>query len=132
MYQLDLGDPRLVLPAPIYERIAGSAQTLGPAAAGRIVFMATDRPREGLVAVRRGGQSGTLVVGTAGDVAFYALPAEIEKPPPTSVALYEWRDQAAARHYAVEGAKVPAGYTRAERPLCRVWRYPIAADIGWK
>jgi hypothetical protein len=134
MYALDLADPRLVLPVPIYERVSGGNQSFAAASEGQIAFMAPDRPREGLVAVgRASGSNGQLVVGAAGDVVFYALPADVKNPPATTVGLYEWRDKNTGRlWYAVEGAEAPSGYTRADQPLCRVWRYPISAPIAWR
>ncbi|MEX0679686.1 MAG: hypothetical protein WD063_21635 [Pirellulales bacterium] len=134
MYALDLADPRVVLPVPIYEQIVGETQWLAPAAHGKIVFMAPDRPREGLVAVGRASDAtGQLVVGATGDVVFYALSSAEKKSPATTVALYEWRDKNSLRRwFAVEGRKAPDGYERAKEPLCRVWRCPIAADIAWK
>ena len=54
-------------------------------------------------------------------------------PPASSVAFYEWRDKNSRRRWhAVEGSEAPDGYQRAKKPLCRVWRYPIAVHIAWK
>jgi hypothetical protein len=133
MYQLDLEDPRLALPVPIYQQVSGGAQTLAPAARGQIVFLAADRPGEGLVAVGRSSDATRgLAVGASDEVVFYALPADMEKPPAASAALYEWRGATQpARWYALEGSAAPAGYVRAEKPLCRVWRYPISVDVAW-
>jgi hypothetical protein len=134
MYELDLGDPRPALPVPIYEQISGGAQTLAPAARGKIVFLAADRPGEGLVAVGRAPDATReLAVGATGEVVFYALSADTDKPPAPTTALYEWRGEApSARWYALEGATAPPGYVRAEKPLCRVWRYPISVDVAWQ
>jgi len=132
MYELDLDDPRLVLPVPIYEQLSDGVQKVSPAAQGRIAFLAADRPREGFVAVGRAADGSGLAAGGKGDVGFYALPADMEHPPPTSVALYEYRDPSSRRYYAVEGNKAPIGFMRAQKPLCRVWRYPITVDVEWK
>ena len=57
----------------------------------------------------------------------------VAAPPATTVAFYEWCDKnSRCRWYAVEGRKAPDGYQRAKKPLCRVWRSPIAVDIAWK
>jgi hypothetical protein len=68
-----------------------------------------------------------------GNVAFYAIPLQTSDPPQTSVALYVWSHAASARrHYAVEGTSAPEGYVRAEKPLCRVWLFPLSAVIPWE
>lgn len=134
MYGLDLADPRLVLPVPIYEQTADGKQRLAPGADGKIVFMAPDRPRKGLIAVGRASDSTPrLGVGASNDVVFYAVPPDEQKPPAGTVEFYEWRDANSPRRwYGVEGQKGPEDYRRAEKPLCRVWRYPISAEIAWK
>lgn len=134
MYRLDLSDPRLAMPVPIYQRVTTGGQQLAPASRGQIVFLAPDRPRAGLVAVGQpNGAGGPLKTGVSRDVLFYALPSHADDRPATSVALYEWRNaKSAIRWYAVEGQSAPDGYERAGAPLCRVWRYPIRADIPWR
>jgi hypothetical protein len=137
MYELDLADPRLVLPVPFYEQATSGSQNLAAGGAGRIAFLAPDRAREGLVAVSRPSEAtGELALGGDGRVVFYALPADEKKPGATTTPLYAWRDANDAAsggpYYAVEGAPGPPGRTRSEKPLCRVWRYPLAVDISWK
>jgi hypothetical protein len=133
MYALDLADPRLVLPVPIYEHTADAVQTLGRSRQGRAAFMAPDRAREGLVGVTRANAAtGELAIGASSEALFYALPPDAKKPPATTIALYEWRKEGAAdapRFYAIEGRRGPDGYTRAKSPLCRVWRYPLAIEL---
>jgi hypothetical protein len=133
MYRLDLDDPRLVLPVAIWERVENGEQRLAALATrGHVAFMAPDRPREGLVPIgSRADSPATLAAGETEAVLFYALPAETGDAPSTTVALYEWR-QGDKRRYLVEGAAGPEGFTRAQAPLCRVWRYPIALDLPWK
>jgi hypothetical protein len=45
------------------------------------------------------------------------------------VRLHEWRRTSDdARHYAVEGEKMPTDWERSQRPLCRVWRAKAEAS----
>jgi hypothetical protein len=134
MYALDLADPRLVLPAPIYEQVADGRQSLQAAGQGVIAFFAPDRVRDGLATVGPAAD-GALALGVDSGALFYALPPDVKDPPPTTIALFEWHKPSAAaapRFYAVEERTGPEGYTRAKQPLCRVWRYPITADVAWK
>ncbi len=143
MYSLDLSDPRLALPIPVYVDNTDDRQRIftGPATSrvGKIAFMALDRPLDDAVAIaRRTSHSGAnqlVVRGSAkvADVAFYALAAETEKPPATTLALFEWRSpNGGAVHYAIEGQPGPQGFVRSDKPLCRVWRCPIAVTVDWQ
>ncbi len=143
MYALDLADPRLVLPVAVYEAEAGGEQALsvrpGDSNAKRIAFMSLDRPRAGVVAiVRRMEPDGRfeLQCEASGDdnkpmrnVVFYALPADATTDR-TTAPLFAWTHQTTGeRQYALADDDLGDKYRRAEEPLCRVWRYPLASSI---
>jgi hypothetical protein len=147
MYRLQLDDPRLALPVPVYHeapaseggRLATRTQLTTPRAPRRIAFFALDRPTRRAVAVRRrtdaGGGNPRLMVSrgdVGGDdrsIAFYALPADVEAPPATTVPLYEFvAEDGRQRVYATGPKRPPAGYRRNDTPVCRVWRNPMSMD----
>ncbi len=137
MYKLDLDDPRLVLPVPVY-RLAGGEDGLFRTRAdlpaerrGRSVpFFAPDRPAEGLVPVfevRRPDGRMELRVGpdATGQLLFYALPADTAEPPDTAVPLHVFVDSTGGRpEYHVDQPAASIGVTRLDKPLCLVWRSP--------
>ena len=107
--------------------------------------MALDRPTEAAVAVpdpsalRDGGSKAAAPGerGSAGErtkrVLCYALPADAPKPAPHTVPLYAWHNRASGEvFYAVEGQAGPKGYIRIDKPLGRVWRYPLSSEILWQ
>jgi hypothetical protein len=131
LYKLDLSDARLALPVAIHDLSPGEVpQTFGtgPAAKGkdtRVAFFAPDRPLPDTVPVLAGKDG--LRLGGAGDrdAVFYALPAGTTSPPAATAPLYEYRQRdGKGRAYSVDPALSLAGYERAERPLCLVWRPP--------
>jgi len=154
MYKLDLADPRLALPVPVYSLSDqeapdqfGTARDLSAEQAGRpIAFFALDRPGIGTVPVYAGEteESGRaaphsrLQVGAPGarilansatghqaEPVFYALPAETKEPPATTLPLYEFvQENGPKRAYSTAGPRALPGYRRAEQPLCLVWRNP--------
>ncbi len=131
LYKLDLSDPRLAIPTPVYDVSAGAAPEAFAAAApadgkeGRVAFFAPDRPFHGGVAVLAGKDG--LSVGGAEEkgALFYALPADAKDLPAGARPLYEYRPKDGGRRaYSVDPALALPGYERAERPLCLVWRRP--------
>lgn len=152
MYKLDLADPRLALPAPVYQL----SREPGRPRFGRwreievgqtvpmIAFFAPDRPFPGGVPVYQentGQNSFHLVVGqapadekSAGAPLFYALPADGKDKPPGTVPLYECveidnrqRDSTPGRTYLTTASAPAEDYRRSEKPLCFVWQSPYAA-----
>jgi hypothetical protein len=138
MYRLDLDDPRLVLPVPVYavdDGVDGADGLLRTHAdlpserqRRRIPFFAADRPAPGLVPiheVRAPDGRMELRVGPepSGPPRFYALPADMADPPATAVPLEIIRDVAGGPPRYVVGARaddaVPARTT-----LCLVWSSP--------
>jgi hypothetical protein len=142
LYKLDLADPRLRLPAPVYElpgtKSAAPFAFFPEAKKPRLPvrFFAMDRPAKGLVPVfapagadpAAGPRVGGPLkddVAPPGRVLFYALPAGREDPPATTAALYEYTHARSGRRFCSTnaGLKDP-GYERSARPLCRVWASP--------
>jgi hypothetical protein len=133
LYKLDLSDPRLALPAPVYDVSAGAAPDAFAAArpakekAPRVAFFAPDHAPGGAVPVLTSKDG--LQVGKADEkgALFYALPADAKDPPPATTPLYEYRPKDGGRRaYSVDPGLSLPGYERTEKPLCLVWRRPEA------
>lgn len=129
MYRLDLEDPRLRLPVAVYDTGGqGQAADLKPgadAAGAGIAFFAPDRPAPGTVPVWI--RDGALIVqdGPEGQpAAFHLLPADAENPAVTTTPLWEYQGPDGARRYSVEPERQWPGFSRAERPVGRVWADP--------
>jgi hypothetical protein len=153
MYQLDLSDPRLALPVPIYQSTArpeaaarlapkASSNERSPMAARRVAFFAPDR--EGIATLPvyeeydvKAGQ--TLRVGASGQTAdaagarplFFLLPADIKDYTSATTALYELTPaNGGARSYTTDarGALARTGWTA--KVLGRAWKNP-ASLVLW-
>jgi hypothetical protein len=152
MYQLDLADDRLALPAAIHA-IGGTGAGGGsirlapragiqedPARALReVAFFAPERPGIATVPVcegkdERGEQTlaarpGAATVPTDGvkegsPPLFFVVPADTAKPPAGTRLLFEFREESGpARYYSIDEEPRP-GYRREPRPLGRVWENP--------
>jgi hypothetical protein len=139
MYKLDLGDPRLVLPVPIYPTTNGRYGPLADVKAKAALspaFFALDRAIPGAVAVvalgAKDGEHG-LRIGeppARERPVFYALPVDHNQPPKTATPLYEFlHKDGKQRVYST--LKDPAdGFTRAEKPLCLVWPNPTRVVLA--
>lgn len=139
MYRLDLGDDRLVLPVPVYA-VSDDPPTAWATwhrlpdheKARPIAFFAYDRSREGAVAIFEEVEEGSgrrlrpASANQQGVPVFHALPADLKTAPTTTVPLYEFtRLDRPGRTYAAGEDVEIAGYRRADRPLCRVFRSPL-------
>lgn len=145
MYRLDLSDPRLALPVPVYRTGAGptaalrTADQLPAPGAYMIAFFAPDRPRPDLAAVyeEKGANGSTeLRLTQPGQAAptgvaplFYALPPDAKDPPATTTLLYAFTHPDGHRVYETGTQPVSAGFVRAQDPLCRVWSSPTS--LSW-
>jgi hypothetical protein len=150
MYKLDLADPRLVLPVPIYRVSAAADQYVAGyrfknhLTSAAIAFFAPDRPAPSLIPIyeqtdehgQRSLRAGAASAGPrdAGDgtakpeLIFYALAADAANPPRTTTPLYEFiSTDGVKRGYSTDMNWTQSGYHRQEKPLCRVWRNPIPA-----
>ena len=122
MYQLDLADPRLDLPAPLYEvkdDEAAGGLAFGPRVPGgvhgrSIAFFAPDRP--GLATIVAGP-------GKTGEPLFYMLPADSELAETTPIYEYS-KEGTDLRTYSIDADRPGTGYTRSEKPVGRVWKNP--------
>lgn len=147
MYRLDLADPRLVLPVPVYclsepaepQAFATAGDLPEKGKARLIAFFAPDRAAPGLVAVCRDhgeinsptrsltvkATDGDSAAGAGKNVLFYALPPDVKDPPAASVPLFEYTRESDGSKFwsAAENASV-AGCRKSDRPLCRVWQSP--------
>jgi hypothetical protein len=152
MYKLDLSDPRLVLPVPVYRwsqeagtfRFAARHGLLPDQHPEDIAFFALDRPKPEAVPVfAERTPDGRTVLKVSGssepndnrrrEPLFYALPAEMEQPPKTTVLLHEYTHQDGPRTgYWTADRDCPTGYQRSGKPLCRVWKNPISSRVTWQ
>jgi hypothetical protein len=142
MYKLDLADPRLFLPVPVYAMRddASNLRTLRDVEhkdrIGSIVCYAPDRPRNGTVPVfASSAETGKIMLslekrtGQSPRVAFYAMPPQ-ENPgsdatPNMTALLYQYRQANTGQVlYSTDAALAKAGYVRQPTPVCRVWRAP--------
>ena len=130
LYKLDLSDPRLAIPTPVYDVSAGDAPeafaTSPPKGKeARSAFYAPDHALRGGVPVLAGKDG--LRVGGPDDkgALFYALPTDAKDPPAGTRPLYEYRRKDGdGRAYSIDPQLALSGYVRAERPLCLVWKRP--------
>ncbi|MBW8041382.1 MAG: hypothetical protein FVQ85_15470 [Planctomycetes bacterium] len=149
MYRLNVDDPRLALPVAVYQirdrqNRRGYLLRDGVEKAGKwdfvesIPFYAIEPARayEGLVAVYvhkipgKNGQTFSLTVKCPNPSAkpiFYALPPTDLGGENSRVALlYEYRHaNTEERLYSTQGQLGNKGWTRTEKPLCRVWKAPL-------
>jgi hypothetical protein len=137
MYKLNLSDPRLVLPVPVYHLGAldkpnyfgTKAQSLQDSRAS-VAFFALDRQREGTVPVYEyadGDGGRVLKIGepdeapnARGELRFYAFSKDVEEPPAGVVPLYEFVSPSGKRRYSTDPAALPADM-HGKEVLCHVW-----------
>jgi len=146
MYRLDLGDPRLLLPVPVYAvSVDGSIVALATRAAVAtdaadlpVAFFACDRAGAGLIPVysRGDGWAFRLTIdrpaSDAGSAvpAFYALPPDSDPKSATVTGLWEYTSAGGrVRQYLTDRDTPSPGLARAERPLCFVWPSPLSRAI---
>lgn len=134
MYRLDLADERLVLPVAVYEKTTDGRQAFstGALAAGApAAFFACDRPKAGLVGFGPSEKdAGAIVRAASGEAQWFGWPADAKNSPAACVPLFEWKNPAGTRYYAVQGQGGPSGFTRSEQPIALVWRNPMAVALS--
>ncbi|MBX6315024.1 MAG: hypothetical protein IRY99_19235, partial [Isosphaeraceae bacterium] len=129
MYKLDLSDPRLHLPVPVYRwKDEDGNEVFGTKARRRqgrtVAFFALDRPGPGTVPIwETRDENGTrqLVVGErpGSSPLFHALPAAEQSAPETSAPLFEFiHKDGSRRTYSTDPEPPTPDYRRSERPLC--------------
>ncbi len=141
MYRLDLADPRLALPVPVYQMREGRGYLLGPAVAENdlwsdvesVAFYAVEPGRgdKNLIAVHAeklpdgGTRLTTEPAEPSAGLLFLAMqPVEPPIANPCVVPLYEHRHSSGRFVYSTQTRLDGSGWTRSERPLCRVWKTP--------
>ncbi len=140
MYRLDLSNPKLVLPVPVYvlsnpdlpDQFATLSGVPDDVQKLPIAFFAPDQPGEGTVPIYQ--QDGALVTGSKATKQaaplFYALPADTAKPPAAAVALYEYVcANDGKRVYSTNRRWAKKGFQRSEQPLCYVWKNPMGVEL---
>jgi len=149
MYRLDLDDPRLTLPAPVY-RVRDTAgqnrhllrdavtQTRQWDRVQSVAFHAVEPGRasdDDLIAIyaesERKGHLTTQQPSPSSAPLFFALPvAETSGERPHIVDLYPYRHADSARvRYSTNPQWNAPGWKRMDRPLCRVWKTPPVAPL---
>lgn len=140
LYKLELDDPRLFLPVPVW-RVGGAVPSLrtkkdipDDVRERAPLFFAPDRPRAGTVPIyRRLDAAANAEILTAekpegprAEIAFYAVPAEGPAPSKTADRLlrplHEFVDERGLRAYST--AEAMPGHRRT-RTVCRVWENPL-------
>jgi hypothetical protein len=149
MYRLDMADPRLSLPAPVFRQTHDETERLatGPKAAKSnqgVAFFAMTSGVDGAIPIfasydEQGVTSLTLEMPAGAGQArpfFYALPADLESHPKHVEPLYEWSSADGKRRAYSTAKKLPDDkkeMQRADKPLCLVWRSPFAETaIAWE
>jgi hypothetical protein len=132
MYRLDLSDPRLNLPMPVYRLARGGlglASRLGPDDTQlRVEFFALDRPASGSIPVFEVATKGPPMASPL----FHALPADAEDPPATTLPLYTLQraDGTVVGYTTAEAPESETpGVRRSERPIARVWKSPLHVSL---
>ena len=129
MYRLQLDDPRLNLPVPVYERPGDAGSTWSTVRHGNAAprFFALPKPAEGTVPIGWDEKTGRLVrLAKAADALFHAAadPAALGRD--YLVPLHEWTHANQAQTiYSHDGSPPSDGkWQRSEEPLCHVWPLP--------
>jgi hypothetical protein len=133
MYRLDLDDPRLVLPAPVYaagEGRYGFMRDGKPNAELAPAFFALDRPRKGSVPVYYSGGLALHAAAPGAKPVFHALPPDLCDAPATAAPLYEFvHKDGKRREYTTDKDWRGDGCERSEQPICLVWRNPMRVAL---
>jgi len=134
MYKLDLGSPRLALPVPVYllskDGIPDRFATLQSVPEGEnylpVAFFAPDLPGINTIPVyAKDGLLTTKQMDVRATPVFYALPADVVDPPPTTTPLFEFvRDSDGKHAYTTDLAWNMEGFRCSDRPVCLVWKNP--------
>ena len=75
-----------------------------------------------------GGRS--LTLAGAGEPLFHAMPLDAAEPPATTLPLYEIvPEKQRDRAHTTDASWSEEGYRRSDKPVCRVWRNPMAVGL---
>ena len=129
MYRLELDDPRLNLPVPVYERPGDAGSTWSTVRHGNAAprFFALPKPAEGTVPIGWDEKTGRLVgLAKAADALFHAAADPVSLGMDYLLPLHEWtRANQAQTIYSHDGNPPSNGkWKRSVEPLCHVWPLP--------
>ena len=129
MYRLELDDPRLNLPVPVYERPGDAGSTWSTMRHGNAAprFFALPKPAEGTIPIGWDEKTGRLVrLAKAADALFHAAAAPAALGMDYLLPLHEWtRANQAQTIYSHDGNPPSNGkWKRSVEPLCHVWPLP--------
>ena len=129
MYRLELDDPRLNLPVPVYERPGDAGSTWSTVRHGNAAprFFALPKPAEGTVPIGWDEKTGRLVgLAKAADALFHAAADPAALGMDYLLPLHEWtRANQAQTIYSHDGSPPSNGkWKRSVEPLCHVWPLP--------
>jgi hypothetical protein len=145
MYKLELDDPRLILPVPVYEVKAKDGATTGARYGTKEAFVETERDRDivwyapdrqgpGTIPVYQSHEDGGRVRlaaerprGPDAKPVFHALPAltdDTTSAVKQTAPLYEFVGADGSGHI-YSTAETVDGYTKTAGAVCRVWPSPI-------
>ncbi len=129
MYRLQLDDPRLNLPVPVYERPGDAGSTWSTVRHGNAAprFFALLKPAEGTIPIGWDEKTGRLVrLAKAGDALFHAAadPAALGRD--YLVPLHGWTRANQAQTIYSHDDRPPSDekWQRSKEPLCHVWPLP--------
>ncbi len=129
MYRLELDDPRLNLPVPVYERPGDAGSTWSTVRHGNAAprFFALLKPAEGTVPIGWDEKTGRLVrLAKAADALFHAAadPAALGRD--YLVPLHGWTRANQAQTIYSHDDRPPSDekWQRSKEPLCHVWPLP--------
>ncbi len=126
MYRLELDDPRLNLPVPVYERPGDAGSIWSTVRHGNAAprFFALLKPAEGTVPIGWDEKTGRLVgLAKAADALFHAAADPAALGVDYLLPLHEWtRANQAQTIYSHDGNPPSNGkWKRSVEPLCHVW-----------
>ncbi|MDP6915073.1 MAG: hypothetical protein QGF29_08210 [Verrucomicrobiota bacterium] len=129
MYRLELDDPRLNLPVPVYERPGDGGSTWSTVGHGNAAprFFALPKPAEGTIPIGWDEKTGRLVgMVKAADTLFHAAADPAALGMDYLLPLHEWtRANEAQTIYSHDDNPPSNGkWKRSVEPLCHVWPLP--------
>ena len=129
MYRLELDDPRLNLPVPVYERPGDAGSTWSTVGHGNAAprFFALPKPAEGTIPIGWDEKTGRLVgMVKAADTLFHAAADPAALGMDYLLPLHEWtRANEAQTIYSHDDNPPSNGkWKRSVEPLCHVWPLP--------
>lgn len=129
MYRLELDDPRLNLPVPVYERPGDAGSTWSTVRHGNAAprFFALLKPAEGTIPIGWDEKTGRLVrLAKAADALFHAAADPAALGMDYLLPLHEWTRANQAQTIYSHDDRPPSDekWQRSKEPLCHVWPLP--------